>query len=97
MKPKTRPLAVVLREAWKIRDELDRAAIKASGRKVRSGDERIRRAAETVTAMLYFKQTHKWEGMLGAVLDALDPDLYRIYEERSAKDAYDAAHGTEDE
>ena len=92
----TRPIEDILRDAWRLRDEFDAAAVDLSGQALQAGPENVLRAVETVTAMLYFKERHKWEAMLGGVLDALAPDVFRIYQERGAEAAYEAAHGRED-
>jgi hypothetical protein len=94
-KRKPRPIEAIIADAWKIRDELDEAAKQATGHAAQTGDERIRRALETVTEMLYFKQTHKWEGLLGSLLHRLDPNVYQLFEERGASAAYDAVRPPE--
>lgn len=90
-----RPLADILADAWKLRDELDAAAIRAAHAKIGTLPDGVQEALREATAALYFGQKHKWEGRFGAIIRALDPDLFRVLDERGAKAVYDVAHGEE--
>jgi hypothetical protein len=85
-----RSLPTLIREAWKLSDQLEAAANAASGRSARSKPKAIRRAIEHVLDALYFHETHKWEGKLTQILQALDPELARVATERGFSAAWDA-------
>lgn len=88
-----RPLPELLAEAWKLRDELDAAAVRAAHAKIETHPEGVRKALEEATAALYFGEKHKWEGKFRAIIRSLDPDLLRILEERGEQAAFDVVRG----
>ncbi len=89
------PLSRLIKEAWKLRDELDKAAKTASGAKVRRASAGVRKALEEATSAIYFKESHKYEAKFHAIIRALDPDVYRVLTERGPADAWHVAHGEE--
>lgn len=89
-----RPLADILADAWRLRDELDAAAIRAASAKIETLPDGVQDALREATAALYFGPG-TFEARLEKIIRALDPDLYRVLDERGAKAAYDVARGEE--
>ncbi len=89
-----RPLADILADAWRLRDELDAAAVRAAHAKIEALPEGVREALEQATRALYLKDLSR-EALAWQVIRALDPDLHRILEERGEQAAYDVVRGEE--
>ena len=89
-----RPLPELLAEAWRLRDELDAAAIRAAHAKIEALPEGVQTALREATSALYLGDMDR-NALAYRVIRALDPDLYRILEERGAQAAYDVVRGEE--
>lgn len=92
----TRPIEDILADAWRLRDELDAAAVDLSGQRLQDGPEGVLTAVQEATRALYLGDIDRNQ-LAHLVIRALDEDIYRILEERGAEAAYDAAHGREDD
>jgi hypothetical protein len=92
--PKTLP--GLIRLAWKVKDQLEAEANRQALRRGKARDPKLDEAIEVALSALYFKQTHKWEGMLQQILHLLDPELAKVAEERGYSAAYSAYTGEED-
>ena len=89
-----RPLPELLVEAWKLRDELDAAAVRAAHAKIETHPEGVRTALREATCALYLGDMDR-NALAYRVIRALDPDLLRILEERGGQAAYDVVRGEE--
>lgn len=89
-----RPLADLLADAWRLRDELDAAAVRAAHVKIETSPDGVQEALREATRALYLGDLNR-DTLAHLVIRALDPDLYRILDERGASVAYAVARGEE--
>lgn len=87
-----RPLPDILADAWRLRDELDAAAVRAAHAKIETLPEGVRTALQEATSALHLGDMDR-NALAHRVIRALDPDLHRILEERGEEAAFRVVRG----
>lgn len=93
---KPRSPSALAADLWRLRDEADALAHQTVAKVVEAQPENVRNALRELTAMLYFKERHKWEGMIQRTIGVLSPEVAKVLDERGEAAAYKVTHG-EDE
>lgn len=93
---KPRTPSDIAADLWRLRDEADALAHRTVAKVVEAQPENVQDALRELAEMLYFKQDHKWEGMIQRTIGMLSPEVAKVLDERGESAAYKVTHG-EDE
>lgn len=89
---KPRSPSALAADLWRLRDEADTLAHWTVAKVVEAKPENVQDALRELTAMLYFKERHKWEGMIQRTIAVLSPEVAKVLNERGEAAAYNATH-----